>query len=233
VTLSAEQAKRAADALLSMVEWRAPALVPEWLMPHVDDELAVWQAMEKAAGVQVGAPFGAVVWPAAQVIVRALLDGIVDVRGRVVVDIGCGSGAVAIAAARTGASHVIAIDIDPIACAVTRVCAERARCSVDVVCGDGFAHRHPGAVYIMADAIHSADGAHAAHVALQSWLVDSDAIVADAGRPFCAQLLARWPATMITSTSVPVPRGVEGVAERRVELWRFERPSDHTTRANH
>jgi ribosomal protein L11 methyltransferase len=47
-----------------------------------------------------------------------------DVRGKTVLDYGCGSGVLAIAALKLGASHAIGIDIDPQALTATRDNAE-------------------------------------------------------------------------------------------------------------
>jgi len=48
-----------------------------------------------------------------------------DITGRVVIDYGCGSGVLALAAAALGASHVYAVDIDPQALAAARSNADR------------------------------------------------------------------------------------------------------------
>lgn len=48
-----------------------------------------------------------------------------DIEGRVVIDYGCGSGVLALAASALGASHVYAIDIDPQALQAAIVNAER------------------------------------------------------------------------------------------------------------
>lgn len=63
-------------------------------------------------------------WASGQVLARYLLDHPDWVRGRRVLDFGCGSGVVAIAAALAGAREVIACDIDPLALAATRLNAE-------------------------------------------------------------------------------------------------------------
>lgn len=55
-----------------------------------------------------------------------------DLAGRRVIDYGCGSGILAIAAARLGAASVLAIDIDPQALASTRENATENGVSVDV-----------------------------------------------------------------------------------------------------
>ncbi|MCQ4164231.1 50S ribosomal protein L11 methyltransferase [Tahibacter harae] len=52
------------------------------------------------------------------------LDGI-DLRGRQVLDYGCGSGVLAIAALKLGAAHVIGVDLDPQAIEASRDNAER------------------------------------------------------------------------------------------------------------
>ncbi|TGD76074.1 methyltransferase [Mangrovimicrobium sediminis] len=58
-------------------------------------------------------------WASGQVLAEYLLDNPDTVRGRRVLDFGCGSGVVAIAAALVGAREVIACDIDPLALQAT------------------------------------------------------------------------------------------------------------------
>jgi predicted nicotinamide N-methyase len=52
-------------------------------------------------------------WASGQALARYLLDRPEQVAGRCVLDFGCGSGVVGIAAAKAGATHVIACDLDP------------------------------------------------------------------------------------------------------------------------
>ena len=59
-------------------------------------------------------------WASGQVLAEFLLARPEWVRGKRVLDFGCGSGVVAIAAAMAGAAEVIACDIDPLALAATR-----------------------------------------------------------------------------------------------------------------
>ena len=63
-------------------------------------------------------------WASGQVLARLLLEQPQWVRGKRVLDFGCGSGVVAIAAALAGAAEVIACDIDPDALAATSANAE-------------------------------------------------------------------------------------------------------------
>ena len=62
-------------------------------------------------------PFWAFAWAGGQALARYLLDHPEIVAGREVLDIGSGSGIVAIAAAKAGAARVVAAEIDPFAAA--------------------------------------------------------------------------------------------------------------------
>ena len=59
-----------------------------------------------------------------------------DVRGKKVVDLGCGSAILAIAASLLGAGWVVGVDIDREAVHIARVNAEKAGAGVDLVVGD-------------------------------------------------------------------------------------------------
>jgi predicted nicotinamide N-methyase len=69
------------------------------------------------------APFWAFCWASGQVLARWLLDHPEVVRGKRVLDFGCGSGVVAIAAALSGAASVVACDCDR---AALEACRENA-----------------------------------------------------------------------------------------------------------
>lgn len=90
--------------------------------PHVP-EIALWlfadlHPEEPLDGAVVNAlmeepPYWSLCWASGQVLARYLLDHPERMRGRTVVDLGAGSGVVAIAAALAGAKWVIACDLDP------------------------------------------------------------------------------------------------------------------------
>jgi predicted nicotinamide N-methyase len=71
---------------------RPVPLVPELLAWWAEDELPLWQALEEEEGVMLPAPFFCVPWPRAQAVARAVRDGLLDVQGTRVLDVGCGSG---------------------------------------------------------------------------------------------------------------------------------------------
>lgn len=69
-------------------------------------------------------PYWSFCWGSGKALAYQLLDSPELVAGKTVLDFGCGSGVVAIAAALAGAEKVIACDIDPMALAATRNNAE-------------------------------------------------------------------------------------------------------------
>jgi predicted nicotinamide N-methyase len=92
--------------------------VPEISLHLGQDIYAIWELTERAFGVTgLPPPFWSVAWPGGQALARYLLDHPDVAAGRRVLDLGSGSGIVAIAAARTGAAAVIAADPDPMAAA--------------------------------------------------------------------------------------------------------------------
>ena len=83
-----------------------------------------------------GSPYWAYYWLGGLALARFVLDRPEMVRGRRVLDLGCGSGLVAIAAAKAGAASVLATDIDPYAVVATQVNAAANGVAVEAVCGD-------------------------------------------------------------------------------------------------
>lgn len=91
-------------------------LVPEIHLHLAALSRAIWQHIEEAAGdPRAQRPFWAFAWPGGQAVARFLIDNPRWIRGKHVLDLGCGSGIAAIAAMRAGALSVLANDIDPLA----------------------------------------------------------------------------------------------------------------------
>ncbi len=77
-------------------------------------------------------PYWAFCWASGQVMARYLLDHPEQVQGKTVLDFGCGSGVVAIAAKLAGARRAIALDIDPAALTASALNAELNRVDIDL-----------------------------------------------------------------------------------------------------
>lgn len=100
-------------------------LVPELRLHLARDSHAIWQDTETAAVHEhAKRPYWAFVWPGGQALARWILDNPASVRGKRVLDIGCGSGITALAAAKAGALLVTVNDIDPLAMLATRLNAD-------------------------------------------------------------------------------------------------------------
>ncbi len=102
---------------------------------HLADEVEpVWRATEEATGVD-GAPipFWAFAWAGGLALARYVDEHPETVAGREVLDMATGSGLVALVAARAGAIHVDAADIDPFAEAAVRLNAHANRQHVTFV----------------------------------------------------------------------------------------------------
>ncbi len=91
-------------------------LVPEWLVPP-ETQLDPAQPEQYTIVLDPGRSFGSGSHVSTQLMLETLAD-IAAVPARVI-DIGCGSGVLSIAAARLGATEVIAIDIDDAALEAT------------------------------------------------------------------------------------------------------------------
>lgn len=93
-------------------------------------EISLYQATDEATRSWIDAdtgptPYWAYPWPGGQALSRYLLDHPELVRGKRVLDFASGSGLIGIAAAKAGAAHVMAFDIDPIAKIATLFNAEK------------------------------------------------------------------------------------------------------------
>ena len=91
-----------------------PSLVPEVELLVASDVVALWEAMEDERGAPAeDPPFWAAAWPGGQALARFVLDRPGTVAGRPVLDLGSGSGLVAVAAALAGAAPITASEVDP------------------------------------------------------------------------------------------------------------------------
>jgi predicted nicotinamide N-methyase len=105
-----------------------PPLVPEVTLLLAEDMHRTWSAIDEEAP-----PFWAFAWVGGQALARHVLDHPDLVRGRRVLDLASGSGLVAIAALRAGASGAVASDTDARARAAIVLNAQANDVEIDVV----------------------------------------------------------------------------------------------------
>lgn len=115
-TLAAVPLAVSRDFVLAHTLARRPTLVPELTVRVAADVVTLWESVEAEHGADSQAaepPFWAAAWPGGQALARYVLDHPDFVAGRTVLDLGSGSGLVALAAAQAGAARVVASDVDP------------------------------------------------------------------------------------------------------------------------
>jgi predicted nicotinamide N-methyase len=116
-----------------------------------DDLLSVWRALQLQTGdPEAALPYWAAAWGGGLAIARHLAAQPEIVAGRRVYDLASGSGLCAIAAARAGAAHVNAVDIDAFAAAATELNARANGCRIDVARRDGVAQPPPDVDVLLA-----------------------------------------------------------------------------------
>jgi predicted nicotinamide N-methyase len=114
-----------------------PPLVPEIRLHLATEVTPIWQATEESlARNALPPPFWAFAWAGGQALARYLLDHPETVAGREVLDFGAGSGLVAIAAAKAGATRVTAAEIDHFAAAAIAINAALNDVAIEVVTTD-------------------------------------------------------------------------------------------------
>ena len=127
-----------------------PSLVPEVELLVAADVVALWEAMEDERGAPEEPPFWAAAWPGGQALARYVLDRPETVAGRPVLDLGSGSGLVAVAAARAGASAVTASEIDPFGITAIGLNAQLNGVSGVTVVGDVLGGAAPAQTVVLA-----------------------------------------------------------------------------------
>jgi predicted nicotinamide N-methyase len=193
--------------------------VPEFRLYLADKLVPLWQATEwRAAGPQAP-PFWAFAWPGSQALARYLLDTPASVTARRVLDFGSGSGLAAIAAARAGASEVVACDIDPLAAVVQLLNARLNFVTLETLTRDPVGTEVMTDVILVGDVCYERDSAER----IIPWLRDLasggvDVLIADPGRTYAPSdglsLLAVY--------DVATLRELESVDRKRTRLWRLQ-----------
>lgn len=195
-----------------------PPLAPE-LQLHLADRLVpLWQATEwRAAGPQAP-PFWAFAWPGSQALARYILDTPGAVKGRRVLDFGSGSGLAAIAAARAGASDVLACDIDPLAAAAQKINAELNSVHFSTLTADLVGSEVEADLILVGDVCYEREASER----IIPWLREqaaggAEVLVADPGRSYAPSDHLE----LVETYDVPTLRELESVDAKRTRLWRL------------
>jgi len=161
----------------------APPLVPEIVLHLATEVVPLWQKTEEElAELGVPPPFWAFAWAGGQALARYILDNPDIVAGKRVLDIGSGSGLVGIAAAKAGARHVLAADIDAFALAAIALNAAANSVALDITGADRIGGPAPFDVILVGDLFYERPLAER----LLAWLtpLPALALMGDPGRTY-------------------------------------------------
>src|SRR5262249_23026151 len=141
--------------------------------------------------------------------------------GRRVLDLAAGSGLVAIAAARAGAAHVRAADIDPLAMFAIELNATANGVRVTTQLADLLDGEADADVVLAGDVFYSAAMAARMHAFLRRAVRDgARALVGDPERAF----LPRGQLILLATMDVPVPHALESTHVKATSIWEVPGP---------
>jgi predicted nicotinamide N-methyase len=128
--------------------------VPDILLHTAHSGSGLWRLLGRDNAVP---PYWAYPWAGGAVLARHILDRPEVVAGRSVVDLGTGSGLVGIAAMKSGARHVVAVDVDPVAIVAAELNAEANGVALEVRCEDMLGRQPPAAdILLVGDLFYEA-----------------------------------------------------------------------------
>ena len=194
-----------------------PLLVPEVTLQVAADVVVLWEAIEVERGVApTEPPFWAAAWPGGQALARYVLDVPDTVAGRSVLDLGSGSGLVAVAAALAGARQVVASEIDPFGHAAIAVNADVNGIGPVAVVGDVLGEEPPAVDVVLAGDV-CYDRVMSERVL--PWLEaararGAEVYLGDPGRPYV-------PIDRLTAMATFDVPDTEGPQVRRTTVWRL------------
>ncbi|MBO4209445.1 class I SAM-dependent methyltransferase [Micromonospora echinofusca] len=193
------------------------AFVPEVRLHQADEPIGLWELTEGEFRSEQPPPFWAFAWAGGQALARYLVDHPEVVAGRRVLDLASGSGLVAIAAARTGAASVRAVEIDPRAVAAVALNADANGVRVDAELADLLDGDAGDADLVLAgDVFYSEAMANRVlRFLLRAARSGARVLVGDPGRAF----LPRNRFTELAAYDVPVPPALESVRVKRTTVW--------------
>ncbi|HEY0266479.1 MAG TPA: 50S ribosomal protein L11 methyltransferase [Rhizomicrobium sp.] len=196
----------------------APPLVPEIRLHLATEVVPLWHATEdELAKIGMPPPYWAFAWAGGQALARYVLDNPTTVRGRTVLDIGAGSGLVAIAAGKAGAASVLAADIDAFACAAIALNAAVNDCDIAITQDDVIGTQGTWDVILVGDLFYERPLAER----LLAWLrqMARPALLGDPGRTY----FPKAGVEKLAAYSVQTTRDLEDRDIRETGVYRLDR----------
>ncbi|WP_262298838.1 class I SAM-dependent methyltransferase [Microvirga sesbaniae] len=196
---------------------------PEISLHVADEATELWQKTEEELGeIGLPPPFWAFAWAGGQALARYVLDHPETVRGRRVLDFASGSGLVAIAAMKAGASAVTACDIDAFAVAAIGMnAAANGVSSITPLREDVVGQDRGWDAVLAGDICYERDLAER----VTDWLLSlsrrgATVLIGDPGRSY----LPKDRLENLAVYEVPVTRTLEDSDVKSSSVWRFRQP---------
>ena len=196
----------------------APPLVPEIVLHLATEVVPLWRKTEEElAEIGVPPPYWAFAWVGGQALARYLLDNPGIVAGKRVLDFGSGSGLVGLAAAKAGAAHVLAADIDRFAIAAIKANAQANGLGIAVTSDDVIGRADAFDVIVVGDMCYERPLAER----LLAWLktMQADILLGDPGRSY----FPKSGLVQLATYSVATTRELEDREIRETGVWRLVR----------
>ncbi len=198
----------------------AASLVPELRLRLASEPIAPWSATEVKMGAVQPPPFWAHAWPGGLALARVVLDAPELVRGKRVLDFASGCGVSAIAAARAGASDVLATEVDPFAVAAIEENAALNGVTVRVSSDDVIGKDDGWDTVLVGDVFYQSELSRR----VMAWLQQlhargAEVRIGDPGRTFLPMDLLECVATF----AVPPVPAWDSVVDRPARVWRLSR----------
>lgn len=206
--------------ILANTRLLAPPLVPEIRLHLAEESLPIWRKTEEELGeLGLPPPYWAFAWAGGQALARYLLDHAGTVAGKRVIDIGAGSGIAAIAAAKVGARHVVAADIDALAVAAMGLNAAANDVAIVATTDDWLSIDAPqGEIVLVGDLFYERPLAERVMAFVRQKAAEGSVVlVGDPRRSY-------FPADAFEAVAhyeVPVTRELEDAEIKRAAVWRL------------
>ncbi|QKV19883.1 class I SAM-dependent methyltransferase [Oricola thermophila] len=197
----------------------APPHVPEIALHLADEAHDLWhKTEEELQRIGLEPPFWAFAWAGGQGLARYVLDNPDCVKGRRVLDFATGSGLVAIAAAKAGAAHVTAADIDPFCASAVALNAGLNDAEIAYEGRDLVGRPVDAEVLLAGDVFFDREMSDAIVPWFES-LAGSGVriLVGDPGRAY----LPRGRLSRLAEYNVAVTRALEDAETKRTSVWQF------------
>ncbi|EFB24635.1 hypothetical protein PANDA_004728, partial [Ailuropoda melanoleuca] len=200
------------------------SLTPEIQLRLLTPRCKFW--WQKADLWPYSEPYWAIYWPGGQALSRYLLDNPDVVRGKSVLDLGSGCGATAIAAKMSGASRILANDIDPVAgMAITLNCELNQLNPFPILTKNILdLEQDKWDLVVLGDMFYDEDLADHLHQWLKNcfWTHRTRVLIGDPGRPLFSGHSIQHQLHKVVEYSLPEPTRRENNGLTTSTVWDFQ-----------